>query len=170
MSALTDRIRLRCVKCEETGCMEWQGDFNGRNHDTPSMIMGGKRVPVRRVVMQEAGKWIRGRLATNTCRNPACVAEEHALALTRKQLQQRTASSTNYGKSLATRAAIAKSRQTGSRAVLTAEAVREIRESPMLLREAAEKFGCSLKTVSKARNYQTWKEYSSPFAGLGSRA
>ncbi len=161
MEASLEAIR---ANCHEVGdCWEWRGAMD----DTaPVMRPAGSRrlVPVRRLVMTLAGKSVEGLLACAKCLNDRCVAPEHAVGLTRKQLQQRTAQVTRYGRSAARSAKLATARR--QRSHLTDEIVAEMRASGLSTRAAAAAFGCGQSAAADILAGRTWKDYSSPFAGM----
>ncbi len=158
---------LEAIKanCDEVGdCWEWRGALDGK---APLMRISMTRrlVPVRRWILEQAGKMKEGCLACAKCNNPRCVAPEHAVALTRQQLQERTAKTTNYGSSIARQKKISAARRAQG-TVLTEEIVREMRECGMTSRQAAARYGCCQYAAWQAISGKTWKDYSNPFIGL----
>lgn len=152
------------ANCDEVGdCWEWRGAVDGT---APVMRPSGSRklVPVRRLVLHLSGKTVEGRLACAKCLNDRCVAPEHAVGLSRQQLQQRTAKVTQYGRSLARAAKLAKASR--ERSSLTEEKVAEMRASGLTTRAAAAAFGCGQSAAADAMAGRTWRDYSSPFAAL----
>lgn len=153
------------ANCDEVGdCWEWRGALDG---SAPVMRPAGSRklMPVRRAVMTLAGKSIGdGRLACAKCGNERCVNPEHAVALTRQQLQQRTAKVTQYGRSLVRAAKLASARRAYS--PLTAEAVAQMRASGLSTRAAAAAFGCGQSAAADILAGRTWRDYSNPMAGM----
>lgn len=159
---------LEAIKanCDEVGdCWEWRGALDGT---APIMRISMTRrlVPVRRFILEEAGKMKEGHLACAKCGNPRCVAPDHAIAMTRQDLQVRTARITRYGKSAARKQKLAIARRAGG-TVLTMEKVQEMRALGLSTRQAARTYGCCQSTAADALAGRTWKDYSSPFAGLG---
>lgn len=155
------------ANCDEVGdCWEWRGALDG---SAPVMRPEGssRLVPVRRVVLSLTGKNADGKLACAKCCNDRCVAPQHAVALTRQQLQQRTANVTQYGRSLARSAKLAHARR--QRSHLSSEIVAEMRASGLSSRAAAAAFGCGQSAASDILAGRTWQDYSSPFVGLGAR-
>lgn len=143
------------------GCMEWagyavQGKF-------PQIRVEGKLYPVRRLVWlltrgaTRSDLWI-----TNKCGNPLCVNPDHLVAHTRSKAMADAKRPPSHA------AKIANGKRRSS--ALTMEIVREIRSSDERNPVLAERFGISAGYVSHIRNTPTiWKDYSSPFAGLGAR-
>jgi hypothetical protein len=54
-------------------------------------------------------------------------------------------------------------------AKLTVEQVREIRESQESQRKIAKRMGVGKNVIQGIRNGTAWRDYSSPFTGLGAR-
>jgi hypothetical protein len=155
------------ANCDEVGdCWEWRGAMDCT---APVMRPAGSRklMPVRRVVMTLTGKSVDGRLACAKCLNDRCVNPEHAVGLTRQQLQQRTAQVTQYGRSPARSAKLALARRRHSQ--MTEEIVADMRASGLSTRAAAAAFGCGQTAAADILAGRTWRDYSSPFAGLGAR-
>ncbi len=158
---------LEAIKanCDEVGdCWEWRGCLDGI---APVMRISMTRrlVGVRRWILEEAGKMKEGHLACAKCENPRCVAPEHAVALTRHQLQARTAKTTRYGNSIARKQKLAMARR-ARETVLTLEKAQEMRASGLSSRAAAKVYGCGQSAAADAIAGRTWQDYSSPFAGL----
>lgn len=152
-------------KAERVGnCLFWLGSKD--SYGVPLMRKPGARnfSPVRRVILELKGVDIGNKLASTKCGNPQCICEKHILPMTRKQLQIRTAKTTNYAKSPARCAAIAMKRR--ERAVLTIEKVAEMRASGLTTREAGRVYGVAQSTAASIMAHKVWKDYSNPFAGL----
>jgi hypothetical protein len=153
-------IWSRCTECAD--CLLWTGatDDNG----TPQMRLPGSRKvhPARRVLLEAMGKDVKGRIATTKCDNKACMAEEHVVLWTRKQLQQRNGK--KIAGNVARSAKLAAAAQ--KRSKLTMEDARMIRSTGMTWREVMERFGVSESTAYDVIAGRHFKDYSSPFAGL----
>lgn len=150
-------------RCKEDGdCLLWTGAKGSDN--VPKMRLPGERkvYQARRVLMEALGRTIVGRIATTTCGNPMCMAEEHLTAYTRKQLQQRSAK--KFSGTLARSAKLAEISRRNSR--LTMEQVQGIRAQGMKADEVMERFGLSKAAAHSLIAGRTWKDYSNPFAGL----
>lgn len=91
-----DLIRSKCI--EDGDCLVWQaGKSTTTNTGIPYMKADGKIVPVRRWIAENILKLpIKGKLASNICANPACVAPEHVAMKTRVKLQKDTVARTLY--------------------------------------------------------------------------
>ena len=154
------------ANCDEVGdCWEWRGALD----DTAPIMrlsMTRRLVPVRRWILEQAGKMHKGKLACAKCENHRCVAPHHAVALTRQQLQERTAKTTRYGANLARNLKISRARRAAG-TVLDMEKVQAMRASGLTTREAGKVYGCGQSAAADAMAGRTWKDYSSPFAALG---
>lgn len=159
---LVQCIKDRCEIDEEGGCWDWtlhtvRGVPNWRRHDAK-----GGRV---RVLLWEA---IHGVTCTTNdrihskCGDPLCVAPDHLVRTTRGALQR--------GKraSLAKVAAIAQKAR--ARSPLDWDKVRAIRASDETLTVLAARYGVTFHCISLIRLHKSWRELSSPFAGLGATA
>jgi hypothetical protein len=157
-------VQDRCI--EEGECWIWQQSANGGR---PQMQVPGtrRRTAVRRALWLElrnpdlASKaWV-----TTKCETPGCVNPEH-LCLTTNAKAQKKAGEQGKFSTLARRAKVAASKQ-ASVSRLTLEDVVAIRASDEILRVLAERYGVAKNTVWAIRNGTRWRNYSSPFAGLG---
>lgn len=144
---------------EVGGCLEWAGHTSlGK---WPQIRVEGKLYPVRRLVWQLVRGATRSDLwITNKCNNPLCVNPDHLIAHTRGKAM------TGNTRPAAHRAKIAAAKR--AKSALTMEMVREIRSSDDSNPDLAARYGISASYVSHLRNTPAlWKDYSSPFAGLG---
>lgn len=154
---------IRAKTIEEGDCWLWQGALN---QGVPVVRHAGQIINVRRFIAQHLqGKAVQGKLASTTCRNPQCCAPDHVDLITRKQLQIRTTKQTRHQSRPSRNEKLAAQARARS-SVLNHEAVAAIRSSDRPGRELAEQYGVALSTVQHARNYRSWKDYRSPFAGL----
>lgn len=153
-------------RCHEDGdCVLWDGAVARGGGPAATDPETGKTAPVRRVLMRALGFDLEGKVATTSCKHPLCMARGHLLALTRKQLQKRTGPSISAN--VVRNAKLAEIKR--ARSYLTMEIVRDIRASGMRATDAAEHWGIPLQTAARVIRHDTWKDYSSPFAGLGAR-
>ena len=145
-------------------CQDWTGSLD--SHGTPIMRKPGQRTwtPVRRVLLELAGRHIGTRLASTKCSNSLCVCPAHILPMTRSQLHTRSAQASAYPRSIARRMAIAAKRRTTTH--MTLESVAELRASGLPSRAAGLKYGLSQSSASAILGHRTWRNYASPFAGL----
>lgn len=152
-------------RCHEDGdCVLWDGAVD--DSGVPQLRRPGSRKvePARRVLLAALGQEIKGRVATTTCQHPRCMAEEHCVAWTRKQLQKRSGQKlvTNIVRA-AKLAAIGRERV----GKLSMEKVRAARAAGMTGRAFAAETGVTLSTAQKALRGDAWKEYgANPFSGL----
>lgn len=155
-----DRVLGRTRTCGE--CMEWAGYAIGGR--IPQIRVEMKCYPVKRLVYQlvhgpvPSEKFIGN---SRQCRNPLCVNPDHLVSRTRSQALKGSARTVGH------KAKIANGRRQGS--ILTMEDARAIRLSDESNPVVAKRFGISANYVSSIRRGVTWKEYSSPFQGLGAR-
>ncbi len=155
-----EMIQARTV--EEGECWIWQGALS---HGQPALNWNRKTTNVRRYMAENVmGLKVKGRLASTCCGNGACVAPHHVSIKTRKQLQTATARNTRYGDNLARKIKLAEAAR--SRSKLTLEIAQQIREAEGPQRAIAKRFGVAFDTVNKIKNGVTWRDYSSPWAGL----
>lgn len=164
MSELLNRIKGRSI--EDGDCWLWQGGATGRSK-TPMMrkVVGGPGEAVRRIIARDVqGKAIDGLLATTRCGNPACVAPEHVVLASKSALGRLNVARTGYTSNPARNAKISRIKRE-RHAKLDAEQVQAIRAARTST-EAAQAHGISVKVASEIRAYRTWKDYSSPWAGL----
>lgn len=159
LSAVKTKIRKKTIRQGE--CLIWQGATDGDG--IPRMRDDdGKNRSVRRILMTAMGVDLTGKLATTTCDNSACVCDKHAAAWTRKELQARSAKKQTGNVALSMKRAI-NGRRT---AKLDLERVREMRASGLSQRQAAIRYGVSLRTAQKILRGEAWREYGTPWAGL----
>jgi hypothetical protein len=73
-------------------------------------------------------------------------------------------------KGLKHRLAVANAIRNSRVAKLNPERVHEIRSTDVSAAELAQRFGVTPETINQVRAHKIWRDYSSPFAGLGARA
>lgn len=154
------------ARTEEVGeCLEWQG--YSTKSGTPQVSHDGKMIAVRRLLLKLQGIELKSAMfASCSCGNSRCVRPEH---IVRRTQQQHLAKMSNIGP-YNPAARIAKSTmKRRQRSRMTMEMAREIRASEKSSQQLAEELGFGRQTISRIRFGQTWKEISSPFAGLGAR-
>lgn len=163
MDGTIEAIYARCI--EEGECWIWQGPVD--THGVPIMRITGSRKlhSVRRHILQINGRVLGKLRATNTCSVPLCVNPEHAVGWTMKQLITRAAQETGYANNRLRNAKIAAKKRALS--PIPPELIEEIRTSPESGRAIALRLGHCQATIQAIRAYETWKDYNSPFAGLG---
>jgi len=153
-----DRILGRTRQCGD--CMEWAGYAIGGK--TPQIRVDYKCWPVRRLVYQLVHGVVASRLWIGCkCKNPLCVNPDHLVARTRGTVFKGAV------RTIAHRNNIATARRQGGK--ITKEMVDEIRSSSESNGELAKRLGVTHSHISAIRFGKRWREYSSPFAGLGAR-
>lgn len=154
---LLEYVRARCVEC--AGCWIWQGCVQ-QCGTPPAMRIPGSRktTSVRRAVLAVRGVDLTGKLASNTCESPLCVAPEHLKAMTRKELQQRT------GKALPLPSRIRRNTATAERmrakSTLDWDKVAAIRSSDLPMRTLAAQYNVTMHTIWNIKRGKTWVERS----------
>jgi len=161
---LMTKIRARCT--EDGDCLMWPGSAN--SNGIPSIRVGKTVISVRKLVLMEAGRWKDGLNAANTCGRYRCVAEGHSAALNRRELSVLSAERTKYHLRPERNAKIAAYARKGSK-LECAEMREAILNSDLSTRAEARLRGVSQHAVCDLRGGRSFKQYSSPFAGLGAR-
>lgn len=145
---------------EESGCLVWTG-CSFRN--VPRTTLGGKAKTVRRVVWSamhgrepRKGFRIQVRCSTPNCVDPACVVE--------RRYNEWAAGAP---RPIAVRLKISTGKRSASH--LTEEAIADMRASTLTQMELAKKWDTTQTHVSKIVRQAAWRDYSSPFAGLGAQ-
>jgi hypothetical protein len=152
------------TRSEEVGdCWEWQGALQACG-TTPMMRHQSKTISVRRLIMQDQGLEVEGKVATCTCGNHLCVNPEHLELITRKKLTKRVAPMLRRSVSMLRKSKI--SIMARHRAKLTVEMAEEIRQAEGKQRDIAKRFGVSQATVSVIKRGLAWRDYNNPFALL----
>lgn len=157
---------IKSLCAEDCDCLVWtRSCCNGH----PAMRVGTKTNLVRRVLWTELhGEIPAGHIVHMTCTTPKCVQPEHLELTTYKKLgKQLGALGIMSGPVRSAAIARAKRKTHGK---LSDEAVRDIRNSDEPGRVLAERHGVSQAHVSKVQKHKAWREFSSPFNGLGARA
>lgn len=155
-------------RCHDDGdCVIWDGAVAQGSGPAVSSPYTGRTTPARRVLLQALGVDIKGKIATTTCGNSLCMAKEHSVAWTRKELQKR--SGIKLSSNIVRNAKIAAA--TRARSYLTMEVVRAIRCAGMTATQASQHWNIPLQTVARVLRNDSWKEYgANPFHGLGAMA
>ncbi|NMM21561.1 MAG: hypothetical protein HHJ15_16665 [Rhodoferax sp.] len=150
----------------EGDCLIWQqGCCNGH----PAMRHDGKTQLVRRVLWKEMHSTIpSGQILRTTCEDLKCVNFKHLALSTYAKVAKKLGPTVMGG--LKRSANVAKAKRLQSCAKLNPDIVAEIRlgrETGVCL---SKRFGVPESLISKVRLHKCWKDYSSPFSGLGARA
>lgn len=130
------------------------------------MRKDGKTILVRRAVWQdEYGKIEPGKIIRMTCETPKCIYPGHMVMTTHQRLAKQMGA---LGKmSGPVRSAKIAAVKRAKYAKLTHEDVREIRASNETGRAMAKRFQVSEEHISAILLNKRWREFSSPWAGLG---
>ena len=169
-AAPSRKITIKEIKdrCDEIGdCWIWKNSVG--EYGYPIIRRNKQCLLVRRVVAEIKGTPPNPRQPVVTsCGDKRCCNPQHIELSTTKQVAKAAGKAGAFSQ-IDRCAKIAKSRRSLPSAKLTMEKAREIRTSDKSRKELAEEFGISLSLVKAVRAGTTWKEYSSPFAGLGAR-
>lgn len=157
---LVEWVKARC-EVEQDGCWIWK--LSAHDGTQPQGKFQGKVINVRRLlVAQLMGRQVRHswiatcKCGTHLCANPLHLHE-----------QSRSLAFRGVEFSVVHRANLAKSAR--ARATLTQEAVEIIRTTDQPKPELARLFGVTADHIGQVLANKVWKEYASPFAGLGAR-
>lgn len=149
---------------DDAGCLVWQRSCcNGH----PAMRLGGKTVLVRRQLWQDKhGDIPAGHIVRMTCGTVGCIHPEHMECTTYQRLGKQLGA---LGIMSGTKrsAAIARAKRASPQAKLNAEAVADIRTSGEPVAVMAQRYGIAQATVSKVRLGKCWRDFASPWRGLG---
>lgn len=164
MTLIEILARLRQYTVEDGDCQRWTGACcNGH----PAISVHSKTVLTRRALWEaEHGPIPAGKIIKCACGTPKCVSLEHLSLTTRKALAQADGV---LGKMSGTvrSAKIAATKRAGRQAKITQEIACEIRVSDAVGSHLARQFNLSESTVSRIRRNQTWRDYGTPWQGLG---
>lgn len=164
----SQQIRARCR--ENGDCLYW---------DSNAKTERAKRHPLMRVdnqvksVRRELYEAERGALRAGYCLEPGCgdarcIEPQHQTQITTRQ---KNAKGGRLSSTSPTRGAkVAAGRIANGQTKLTREHAAEIRASEETGLALAKKYGVDPGTISLIRLGKTWKDYSSPFVGLGGSA
>lgn len=157
---------VRDRSTEDADCWLWRQGCTSNGTPTMHQPHDSRRtIAVRRFLAAALGKDIAGKVVTNTCCDPRCVAPHHILVTDRSTLGKMAHQHSGYASQPARRAKIAATqrRRAGK---LTPEQANEIRTGTERLRDVAERMGIAYATAHRIRTGKAWREYGSPFAGL----
>lgn len=153
------QIHAKCLECGD--CMIWQGATNGSGQ--PKF----HSKTARRATWEAAkGPVPDGKLVTTTCGHAKCLAVGH-LALTTRAEVSKASNARPHVKAL--RSASTAKTVRAKLGKIDMETARLIRASDKPGIELAAEYGVSPSHISHVRCNISWKEASSPFAGLGAR-
>ncbi len=163
-------IHARCIPAEGD-CLIWQGATTGhKTHPTPCLKTDGTNRSARPVVLKLARKprpSLQHTRVITTCGNPLCLNPAHLRWATTSKINQAGARNRAAGDTLRRSKIAATMRE--RRAKLTPEQVREIRASTDLQHVLAMRYQVRQAHISNIRLHKAWRDYTTPFAGLGAR-
>ncbi|HTH11892.1 MAG TPA: HNH endonuclease, partial [Acidovorax sp.] len=113
-----------------------------------------------------------GKLVYRKCCNNACVCLEHIAVGTRKdwaKARKKAGASKHSATTILALTMGARKRSTAKNSMEKAREVRLLAAMGLMQKQIAEETGVSKDMVSDICNNRSWREYSSPFAGLGAR-
>lgn len=152
--------------CTEDGdCLIWRrACCNGH----PAMRVEQKTKLVRRVLWESAnGPILDGKILRVTCGSALCICPSHT-ELTTYQRVAKQLGALGVMSGPVRSAAIARAKRK-THAILSDAAVADMRSGKEFGYVYAERHGVSAGHVSKIQKHKAWREFSSPFAGLGAR-
>lgn len=154
-----DDLHARTI--EEGDCLLWAGHATHGKH--PQWRVGGKLYPARRVVYEMAHGYVPKKLQIGTtCGCALCVCPDHLVARSRSAVQR--------GKPLALERKLKIAKAKRAKSALSIDDVRAIRASTAPGVEIDAQYGFSAGFASRIRLGQVWRDYATPWAGLGARA
>jgi hypothetical protein len=161
------------IEEEDNGCWTWIGAVSSTGHPIINLRQRIKGLPrkgctlVRRFVFMLNGGTLKPREPIGVkCNNPLCVNPAHLYQSTVSRVAKRAAANGAWkSPDRAARISIAKRKN----AKLNIEMAREIRLSPEPGPVLAARYGVDKSLVNNIKRGVVWKDYSSPFSGLGAR-
>lgn len=146
---------------EEGDCVIW---LRGKGK-IPQITRDGTKHNIRKLLtVMNGGRVSKGSMFGCSCGNSKCVAEEHISQRTRQQHGAYFGNRGAYSGPLKIAKMAATKR---SKSKLNDEKVAEIRASTKSAKALSAEFGVAASYITSIRNGNLWKNYSSPFAGLG---
>lgn len=147
---------------EDGDCLIWTGSLI--HHNAPVFSLAGKKIYVKRHLMELAGKKVDGFCVISTCKCQLCVNPEHLKIVKRKDVLKATvASGVLHTPSI--RAKITKAKRETSK--LSQDSVRELMASTEHVPTMAKRMGITEAYAYMIRRGRFRREISSPWAGLG---
>lgn len=164
-----EMLKFRCDISPE-GHWEWRSDAKtGDRKRHPMAAVDGKPKLMRR----HAYELVKGSLATGkylapTCGNKECINPAHQQTLTNVQKNKRGGMAAANSATRGPR--VAQTRRAKGLAKINMDIANAIRQSESPAEEEAARYGIDPARVTQIRRGEGWKDYASPFAGLGARA
>ena len=166
MSATNELDRHLERVIDDGGCMVWQG---GHNNGHPSVRINGETKLLRRLLWErEHGDIPTGLVVRMTCGTRSCVNPKCAEIITRGEMAKINGAK-GHSSGMARSAAIASVKRAGRQAKLTPLAVIDIRTSGDTQSVLAARWGVSQGHISNVKSQKTYRDFSSPWFGLGAR-
>jgi hypothetical protein len=151
---------------QDGDCLVWR---HGCSNGHPAMKHQGKNVLVRRALWAGLnGPIPAGKIIRCTCDTDRCVNPEHLECTTYQRLGKQLGALGLMSGPIRS-AAIAKAKRSGKQAKITEADVNRIRNSSETGASLAKELGIHEATVSRIRLHKSWKNFSSPWTGLGAR-
>lgn len=147
---------------EEGDCLLWKGSMASTNIPTVCVEADARR-SVRRLLWQMLnGPIPANKFASCSCGEPRCVAPEHLVLMTKRQIAKRTAKTGVFANHVRV-AKIAATKRAAS--PITWDDVARIRSAPRGQGLAiAKELGVSQMTVWRIRHHKSWKQPPSGFS------
>jgi hypothetical protein len=159
-----ESIMARTV--EEGECLLWTGYFANK---VPMVSHAGKVVAVRRLILELSGKTINPTdFASCRCKNKSCVLPAHIELRTKSQHSAAMGNSPNRKENVRA-AKLATTWRESGRTKITIEIARAIRCSSDSGPVESKRYGIDKAMISRIRRGEAWREFSTPFSGLGAR-
>lgn len=170
MKHTLESIHARCIPAEGD-CLIWQGaTTTGKGRPLPNIKHNnGTNGSGRKLVMELARKRKpspQHTLVVHTCGNRLCLNPDHLRWATVSEVRQQAALN-RPADLLRIRRIASTSRAARSR--ITWEQAQTIRASTEPLTKMSQLYGISVATASNIRRGITWRDYTTPFTGLGAR-
>lgn len=160
MIEILERIKARII--DDAGCEIWQG-CTANGHPFIRTKEGGKLV--RRIVWHAAnGPIPAGKIIRCTCETPNCVSLE-CLTLTTHGKLAKEMGAIGLMSGQKRSANIAKAKRKNAK--LTEQCAREIRQSNETIATLSKRYGIAESNISRVKLGKIWRDFSSPWAGLG---
>lgn len=148
---------------EEGDCRIWTGP----GKKLPHLNTSAGRVNVRKLVLEAAGSQIRANCVLGcSCRNDKCIELDHIRQRSRKEHAAYFGRIGAYSGPVKIAKMAATKR---SRSKLDDQKVAEIRASSESAMALSAIYGVAASYITSIRAGNLWKNYASPFAGLGAR-
>jgi len=157
------------ARCDEDGdCWIWRADRateHGRRY--PQLRIDRRTLNARRHIYEAFKGPLTPKLrAVPNCGNPYCVNPDHCKPMTEQQKAKKYAKAGSYSGAKKAAKIAAYKRLTSK---LSMEIAQEIIARPEPAYVLAKVYGVDKSMVSRIRRGEAWRDYSSPFVGLGAR-